>query len=131
MDGELEQLVWTRAAGRCEYCHLPSELAAAPFQIDHVASQKHGGLTVAENLALSCFYCNSYKGPDVAGIDPVSGRIVRLFHPRRHHWTDHFQWNGPLLVGKTAIGRATIQVLWINHPAAVEVRKLAAEYFTD
>jgi hypothetical protein len=24
----------------------------------------------AANLALSCFYCNSFKGPNIAGVDP-------------------------------------------------------------
>jgi hypothetical protein len=129
MDRELEQLVLDRASGRCEYCRFPSELAEAPFQVDHITSQKHGGLTTAENLALACYYCNSYKGSDIAGIDPSSGRIVRLFHPRNDRWTEHFEWNGPEVIGRTAIGRATIHVLWMNHPLAVEVRRLAEGVF--
>ena len=129
MDRELEQFVWDRAGGHCEYCRLPSEVAEAPFQIDHVTSRKHDGQTVADNLALSCFYCNSYKGSDIAGIDPGSGKIVRLFHPRKDRWNDHFFWAGPVLTGRTAIGRATIHLLWINHPMGVEIRRLAPDYF--
>jgi hypothetical protein len=129
MDRELEQLVWNRAGGVCEYCRFPSEITEAPFQIDHVTSRKHGGMTAADNLALACFYCNSYKGSDIAGIDPASGRIVRLFHPRKDRWSDHFSWTGPTLTGRTAIGRATIHVLWINHPLAVETRRLARDFF--
>jgi hypothetical protein len=35
---------------------------------------------VSENLALACCYCNRYKGPNLAGIDPQYGNIVSLFH---------------------------------------------------
>ena len=94
------------------------------FQIDHIIARKHGGETIAANLALSCYFCNSYKGPNIASLDPDSGRLVRLFHPRKDRWTDHFAWDGPILVGQTAIARATILVLWMNHPLVVETRRL-------
>lgn len=82
MDPSLVSLVWQRAKAACEYCQLPQNLSSIPFEIDHILARKHGGLTTEANLALACFYCNSYKGPNIAGIDPVSERIVRLFHPR-------------------------------------------------
>ena len=86
MDAALVELVWARARSSCEHCQLPQSLSAIPFEIDHILAQKHGGPTNDSNLALSCFYCNSYKGPNIAGVDPVSGRIVRLYHPRRDRW---------------------------------------------
>ena len=64
------------------------------------------------------------KGPNIAGVDPLSGRIVRLFHPRKDRWARHFIWNGPVLVGQTRIGRATIAVLEINHPEFVAWREV-------
>jgi hypothetical protein len=36
----------------------------------------------------------------------------------------HFEWNGPVVVGRTAIGRATVDVLKINLPERVEHRRL-------
>lgn len=123
MDRALEELVWKRARSRCEYCLFPAQSTEAPFQIDHIIALKHGGATVAANLALSCYFCNSYKGPNIASLDPDSGRLVRLFHPRKDRWAAHFTWDGPLLVGETGIARATIQVLWINHPVVVETRR--------
>ena len=54
---------------RCEYCQLPAEYTDAPFQVDHVIAEKHHGPTVEENLAWSCFYCNSFKGPNISGRD--------------------------------------------------------------
>ncbi len=127
MDSALEQLVWQRADAAYEYCQFPQVLSAIPFEIDHIISRKHDGKTTAGNLALSCFYCNSYKGPNISGIDPVTHRIVPLFHPRRQKWSRHFQWYGARLIGKTAAGRATIAVLEINEPRALRTRQSLIE----
>jgi hypothetical protein len=40
--------------------------------------------------------------------------LVALFNPRQDKWSKHFAWRGPLLIGKTPVGRATIDVLKIN-----------------
>lgn len=127
MERALEQLVWDRAGARCEYCQLAVEQLTPPFQIDHIIALKHGGPTDAENLALSCYYCNSQKGPNLSGIDPLTGRVTRLFHPRKDRWIAHFQWRGPVLSGKSAIGRATIRVLWMNRPQLVLIREALIE----
>jgi len=47
-----------------------------------------------ENLALACCFCNRYKGPNLAGIDPESREVAFLFHPRTHLWVEHFAWDG-------------------------------------
>ncbi len=123
MDRQLQESVRRRSGFRCEYCHFPAALAELPFQFDHIVAQKHGGTTTAENLAFACFYCNSYKGPNVAGLDPDTGRLVRLFHPRRDDWAEHFRWEQAWLAGRTAVGRVTIEVLRINHPDAITLRE--------
>jgi len=74
----------------------------------------------SRNLSWSCLDCNSYKGPNIAGRD--ANQTVRLFDPRKDDWKKHFDWNGPILVGRTAIGRATIDVLRINITYRVAVR---------
>jgi 5-methylcytosine-specific restriction endonuclease McrA len=84
MDEALANLVWQRAGGRCEYCRLPQEFSATPFEIDHIIAEQHGGKTVSRNLALACFACNHHKGPNLAGIDPKTGKRAWLFDPRRH-----------------------------------------------
>ena len=122
MDRALEELVWERARSHCEYCRIFQEHDAFAFEIDHVIARSHGGPSRASNLALACFLCNSFKGPNLSGIDSESRQIVRRFHPRRHKWVRHFRWHGPFLVGRTAIGRTTIAVLRINLPLRVEHR---------
>jgi hypothetical protein len=117
------QSVHERAAGRCEYCRLPQKATHVPFEIDHIISRKHGGRTITSNLALTCWYSNSFKGSDIAGLDPRTGKLTRLFHPRLHKWSYHFRYEGPILMGRTAIGRTTIRVLQINCDEAVTLRE--------
>jgi hypothetical protein len=133
MNEALKRLVWERAAHTCEYCRLPQWLDVLPFQIDHVIAQQHHGATVPENLALCCLNDNLRKGPNIAGIDPATGLLTRLFHPRQDVWDDHFAWDGPVLTGRTALGRTTIDVLVMNAPERVELRRLLmrANLFPD
>ncbi len=123
----LDRLVRKRAGFACEYCRMPQQFDELPFEIDHVIAKQHRGETVAENLALTCFACNHHKGPNLSGIDPKTRRITRLFHPRRHKWDRHFRWRGPVLVGRSAIGRATVAVLAINLPYRVALRQALIE----
>lgn len=123
MQQTLVRQVRARAGNACEYCRLPQEASAVTFEIDHIIAQKHRGPTVLENLALSCFYCNSNKGPNIAGIDPKTGQVTQLFHPRLDAWSQHFAWQGALLIGRTAVGRATIEVLEINEPDRALLRE--------
>ena len=124
MDKILRALVRERAMGRCEYCQIHQEDDSFfSFAIDHIVSEQHGGQTVAGNLALSCFRCNLHKGPNIAGRDKKTKKLVPLFNPRRHKWSHHFAWNGSRLIGQTAIGRVTIEILAMNHSDAVALRK--------
>jgi hypothetical protein len=123
IDPGLRRHVIERAGNRCEYCRMPAPLDCAPFQIDHVRAQKHHGPTSADNLAWACFPCNNHKATNLAGIDPETGAMTRLFNPREDEWEEHFGWEGSRLVGNTAIGRATIDVLAINHPNRVALRQ--------
>jgi hypothetical protein len=63
---------------------------------------------------MACFHCNRFKGPNIAGVDPASGELVRLFHPQTDLWTAHFRYADARLLGLTPIGRATIDVLAMN-----------------
>lgn len=69
--------------------------------------------------------CNDHKGNRIAATDPSSGEVVRLFDPRRQLWADHFEWSlsGDIILGKTAIGRATIVAGRLNRAEIVDARR--------
>ena len=73
-------------------------------------------------MALACIECNLAKSSNLTGIDPTTDAIVQLFNPRTDDWEEHFVWQGPLLVGQTPTGRATIRVLNINDDERQRVR---------
>ena len=119
----LRQQVRERAQGVCEYCLLHERYALKTHEVDHIRAEKHGGLTVAENLCLSCFECNRQKGSDLSSVDPVTDEVVPLFHPRRDIWRDHFQLTSDgKIEGKTPQGRVTAKLLDFNNPERVSIR---------
>ena len=120
----LRRLVYERANYACEYCLMPEIAAFVSHQIDHVIAEKHGGQTKVDNLALACTICNKYKGSDLTSIDPLSGSIIRLYHPRRDCWRDHFQWEEGKILPMTSIGNVTVRLLQINRAERVKERRL-------
>src|ERR1700740_3577461 len=127
MNSMLRAQVRRRARGRCEYCQTPFRYDSIPAEIDHIIAEQHGGRTTLANLAAACAHCNSHKGPNISGIDPVTRKLMRLFHPRKDRWKEHFRWSGALLVGVTAEARATIRVLAINDPLKTAARAALME----
>lgn len=110
----LRRIVWERAGFCCEYCQMSQDYDPATFEIVHVVPEKMDGQTVEQNLCLACFKCNNHKGPNIAAIDPETGEKAFLFDPRIDQWIEHFEWDGPMLVGTTAKGRATVALLQVN-----------------
>jgi hypothetical protein len=82
--------------------------------MEHIVARQHGGKTEESNLAWSCQRCNAQKGPNLRGIDPDTGAVVALFHPRHGQWTDHFKFSALRIEGITATGRATAWLLEFN-----------------
>jgi hypothetical protein len=110
------------AEDRCEYCQLQQEYSEFAHHVEHIIARQHIASDSFDNLALACHFCNRKKGPNLAGIDPITGEITMLFHPRRDSWTDHFQWKGPLIEGLSAAGRATVGVLRLNYNKRMRLR---------
>src|SRR5437660_12772015 len=114
--------VQERAQGRCEYCLIHEADMYYPHEADHVIAAKHGGATSLANLAWACFYCNRFKGSDLASVDPESQKVVFLFNPREQSWKRHFRLNGGRIEGITASGRATVVLLHLNDAERVAYR---------
>jgi hypothetical protein len=112
-----------RANNACEYCHLhQDDSPLAAHHIEHIIPKVHGGTDDLNNLALACIDCNLHKGTNLTGIDPQTNGVTELFHPRRHEWIKHFEWQGIYVIGKTAVGRTTIRVLNMNSDDQVALR---------
>ena len=93
--------------------------------MEHLHPEALGGTDDEENLWLACRLCNGSKGVQTHGRDPITGRRVKLFNPRRQHWKRHFTWNadGTRIIGLTVCGRATIAALKLNNLLAINVRR--------
>jgi hypothetical protein len=89
-----------------------------------VIPRKHGGPDQLSNLALACQYCNLHKGPNLAGLDPDGGALVRLFNPRTDSWEHHFAFEDDRVSGLTDIGRTTVFVLEMNSERRRSTRRI-------
>ena len=119
---DLRRLVAERAGALCEYCLIAEDDTILGCQVDHIISEKHGGLTEPENLALACVTCNRAKGSDIASLTE-EGVLAGLFHPRREVWAEHFVREGPRIIGRTAVGRVTVRLLKLNAPERLAERE--------
>ncbi|HBJ83770.1 MAG TPA: hypothetical protein DDZ88_07870 [Verrucomicrobiales bacterium] len=128
MNKHLRQMIWERARGRCEYCLLRQEHEPfIPLQLEHIIAKQHQGGDEPENLALACLLCNSHKGSNLTGLDPDTGQVTRLFHPRRDAWHSHFRRDGALIIGCTDVGRTTVWLLQMNDVERIELRHFLLE----
>ena len=117
----LREKVRRRAREICEYCLLHETDGIHAFHVDHVISEKHGGLTGEHNLAFCCPFCNRAKGSDIAGLAGYS--LVRLFNPRIDVWAAHFGIEAERIFARSDVGTATVQLLGLNDPHRLALRK--------
>lgn len=127
-----KEAVKQRAGYRCEYCRITHW----ELQVDHIIprsrrrrdpfAENGENIDRPENLAAACAHCNRHKDGFTTGRDPLSGREVRLFDPRRDDWNDHFAWSSDFLrlLPLTPIGGVTIARLRMNEPVLRRQRRL-------
>ena len=125
-----QRLVRERAKHLCEYCVANSQYAFHPFTIDHVTPLGKGGNSDISNLALACQNCNNSKYNKTECLDPMTGKLVPLYHPRKDSWRTHFRWheNETIILGITPTGRATVTCLKLNRVAAINLREALKSY---
>lgn len=126
ISGELRRQVAESYRHRCAYCSTSQRIVGPLLELDHIVPESRGGSSEEENLCLACPACNGHKADRVSAADPERGATVPLFHPRSDRWSEHFEWSedGTTLLGKTPVGRATVDVLQVNHADMVAVRRL-------
>jgi 5-methylcytosine-specific restriction endonuclease McrA len=115
-----------RARGFCEYCRSCAELTGHEFMLDHVVPEARGGTSQFSNLCWSCFWCNVYNQARIAAPDPRTGHSAALFNPRADSWDHHFRWSSDAtrIIGRTAVGRATVKALRLNRPMLIAARRV-------
>lgn len=123
MDEAVRNQVRDRARHVCEYCRLTQE--AQPwvrFHVEHIRPRQHHGTDDLDILCLACGHCNRFKGPNLASIDPVTDELTLLFNPRTDRWIDHFSLVEHRILGTSAIGRVTVDLLNMNAADRVQLR---------
>lgn len=123
MDSLTRETIRRRAGQCCEYCRLPDEFSNLPFHVEHIVAIVHEPNHHESNLAWACPHCNAHKGPNLTTIDPATGVKVDLFNPRVEAWDDHFAMQSYQIIGLTPIGRGTAQLLKMNAPLRIELRR--------
>ena len=121
----LREKIARAAHYRCGYCLTSQDIVGPLLEIEHIVPEARGGTSDEDNLWLACPLCNSHKADRIEAHDPLTGVIVRLYNPRRERWTEHFLWteDGAVILGRTPTGRATVELLQMNHPDLVAARR--------
>jgi hypothetical protein len=120
---ETREFITARAGGRCEYCQMHQSLQGATFHIEHVVPRVKGGTSDSSNLALACPSCNLHKADRTTSHANPDTAAVAFYNPRSEVWVEHFEWDDYTLVGKTEVGRVTIQALDLNHERRIKIRQ--------
>jgi len=106
----------------------PEDISPDRFEVEHIQPRARGGSDDLPNLALSCSACNRRKAEATHALDPDASTLtlVTLFNPRRDVWGEHFgvqiTADSVLIVGRTAIGRATVHRLGMNDQHVTNAR---------
>ena len=113
------------ARHRCGYCLLLQKYSPIVFQFDHYNPVSKGGTNDENNLWLACGNCNNAKSDHTECFDSVPETTVPIFNPRTQNWYEHFEWDetGTIIVGKTPVGRGTVELLKLNDERIVAVRR--------
>ncbi len=121
---EVREFVAERADFCCEYCLSQEGYCPDSLSVEHIVPVVRRGSDSVANLAYSCQGCNNKKYSAASAIDPMTGRRVRLFHPRKDDWNKHFVWSedNTRMIGLTPIGRATVERLELNRRGVVNLR---------
>lgn len=125
-----KKAVSERARYFCEYCFSQRRFSPDSFSVEHIQPKLKKGADEIENLALACQGCNGFKSDKTTGIDSMNGREVLLYNPRQDVWRKHFSWRKDFseIIGLTAKGRATVNLLKLNREEVVNLRKLLRIY---
>ena len=126
VSASIRRKVEDRAKKLCEYCQSPLEFSSDPFSVEHIFPISKGGTDNLENLALACQGCNGHKSTKTEAFDEISQTTAIFYNPRKDVWNEHFVWSEDFteIIGKTAKGRVTVEVLKLNRQRVKNLRRV-------
>ena len=116
---------------RCAYCRVHVPKACDPMQREHIVYKNdHPQWTfLPENLCVSCFWCNDWKGTTEVLADPQTADYpkssdgFRIIHPLYDRYSEHIELIGDVLYrGKTDKGIFTIETCHLYRVDLAEER---------
>jgi hypothetical protein len=72
---------------------------------------------------IACHHCNLHKGTNLSSLDPKAEKLTRLFHPRLDDWDEHFANRAGEIIGLSAVGRTTVNLLRMNEDGRLQLRE--------
>ena len=55
--------------------------------------------------------------------DPETDEAIPVFHPRVQKWSDHYEWQRAVVLGRTLLGQRMIEMPDLNRPLIVAIRE--------
>lgn len=127
----LRRDMYNKQNRRCAYCRIHVPLACDPMHREHIV-YKDGHpqwMFLPENLCVSCYRCNVYKGTTEVLMNPKTAEYpkdskgFKIIHPLYDRYSEHIELlNGILYRGKTAKGIFTIETCHLYRVDLAEER---------
>ena len=127
----LRQDMYRKQNKLCAYCRIHVSIACEPLHREHIVHKdEHPQWEfLPENLCVSCYWCNVYKGttevlenPRTTAY-PKSGDGFKIIHPLYDKFSDHIELIGDVLYrGKTEKGIFTIDTCHLYRVDLAEER---------
>ncbi len=114
----------------CAYCTM-AESEGGAYQIDHFVPQAAGGSSDYGNLMYSCDECNRFKSAYSPPDDTTQARGLRFVRPDQDHPREHYLLDRDQLRHKTAPGKFTISMLFLNRQSLQRLRSIRRRLYNS
>lgn len=127
----LREDMYDKQNKRCAYCRIHVPKGCDPMHREHIVYKDDHPqwMFLPENLCVSCFWCNNWKGTTEVLVDPQTVNYpkasdgFKIIHPMYDRYSDHIELVGGVLYkGKTPKGVFTINTCHLYRADLAEER---------